>query len=161
MEELSTCWKKLSLSESEENRIALKIDSKKRDFILAGKFFTRRSLNVEAVAKTFRLLWRTRGGFNVTVGGENILLFAFELEVDVERVIQGELWAFDKYLFVFENFEGYAPIHTLGFKTTAFWVQIHNLPFPLQTDEMAFSIGETIGPVVNQKIWEKCWSRIS
>ena len=103
MEELSTCWKKLSLSESEENRIALKIDSKKRDFILAGKFFTRRSLNVEAVAKTFRLLWRTRGGFNVTVGGENILLFAFELEVDVERVIQGELWAFDKYFLSLKN----------------------------------------------------------
>ena len=54
MEELSTHWKKFSLSESEENRVALRIDRKKRDFILAGKFFTRRTLNVEAVAKTFR-----------------------------------------------------------------------------------------------------------
>ena len=46
MEDLSTRWKKLSLSESEENWVALRIDRRKRDFILAGKFFTRRSLNV-------------------------------------------------------------------------------------------------------------------
>ena len=151
MEELATHWKKLSLSESEENRVALRIDRKKRDFILAGKFFTRRSLNVEVVAKTFKPLWRTKGGFNVTVSGEIILLFAFELDVDAERVIQGEPWAFDKHLVVFEKFEGYAPIHSLGFKTMVFWVQIHNLPFPLQTVETAFSISETIGLVIKSK----------
>nr|POE97072.1 hypothetical protein CFP56_23057 [Quercus suber] len=88
MEELSTRWKKLSLSKFEENQVALRIDRKKRDFILAGKFFTRKSLNVKVVAKTFRPLWHAKGGFNVTVGGENILLFAFDLEVDAERVIQ-------------------------------------------------------------------------
>ena len=73
------------------------------------------------------------------------------MEVDAERVIQGELWAFDRNLVVFEKFKGYVPIHTLGFKTTAFWVQIHNLPFPLQTVETAFSIGETIAPVIKPK----------
>ena len=91
------------------------------------------------------------GGFNVTVGGENILLFAFELEVDAEQVIQGKPWAFDRHLVVFERFDGYTSIHALGFKTTAFWVQIHNLPFPLQTIETAFSIGETISSVINPK----------
>ena len=151
MDDLSSRWKKLTLSELEENRIALRADRKKRDFVLVGKFFTRRILNVEAIAKTFRPLWRTKGGFNVTVGCENILLFAFELEVDVERVFQGEPWTFDRHLVVFEKFDGYSPIHTLGFKTTAFWVQIHNLPFPLQTVDTAFSIGESIGHVITPK----------
>ena len=95
MEELSTWWKKLTQSELEENWVALRSDRKKREFVLAGKFFTCKTLNAEAVVKNFRPLWRTKGGFNVTVGGENILLFAFELEVDAERVIQGEPWAFD------------------------------------------------------------------
>ena len=57
IEELSTQWRKLTLFESEENRVALRFDTKKREFVLAGKFFTRRSLNVEAVTKTFRPLW--------------------------------------------------------------------------------------------------------
>ena len=73
------------------------------------------------------------------------------MEVDAEQVIQGKPWAFDRHLVVFERFDGYTSIHALGFKTTAFWVQIHNLPFPLQTIETAFSIGETIGSVINPK----------
>ena len=76
MEELSNRWKKLTLSTSEDNPVALRPDRKKREFVLAGKFFTRRTLNVEVVAKTFRPLWRTKGDFNISVGGENILLFA-------------------------------------------------------------------------------------
>ena len=130
MEELSNRWKKLTLSTSEDNPVALRPDRKKREFVLAGKFFTRRTLNVEVVAKTFRPLWRTKGDFNISVGGENILLFAFELEVDAERVFQSEPWAFDRHLVIFERYDGYSPLHTLGFKVTAFWVQIHNLPFP-------------------------------
>ena len=151
MEELSTQWKKLTLFESEENRVALRSNRKMRGFVLVGKFFTCRTLNVEVVAKTFRLLWRTKGGFNVTIGCENILLFAFELEVDAERVIQGEPRAFDRHLVVFERFDGYTYIQSLGFKKTVFWVQIHNIPFPLQTTETAFSIGETIGSVIKPK----------
>ena len=160
IEELSTQWRKLTLFESKENQVALRFDTKKREFVLAGKFFTRRSLNVGAVTKTFRPLWWTKGGFNVTVGGENIPLFAFELEVDADQVIQGKPWAFDRHLVVFERFDGYTSIHALGFKTTAFWVQIHNLPFPLQTIETAFSIGETIGSVINPKDLVKCWVQI-
>ena len=34
---------------------------------------------------------------------------------------------------------------------TAFWVQIHNLSFPLQIVETTFSIGETIGSVIKLK----------
>ena len=129
----------------------MRSNSKKREFVLAGEFFTRRTLNVEAVAKTFRPLWRTKGGFNVTIGGENILLFAFELEVDVERVIQGEPWAFDRHLAVFERVDSYTSIQTLGFKKTAFYVQIHDLPFSLQTVDTAITIGETIGSLIKSK----------
>ena len=62
----------------------------------------------------------TKGGFNISVNGENILLFAFELEVDAERVFQGKPWAFNRHLVIFERYDGYSPLHTLGFKMTTF-----------------------------------------
>ena len=55
MEELSTWWKKLTLSELEENWVALRSDRKKSEFVLAGKFFTCRTLNIEAVTKILDL----------------------------------------------------------------------------------------------------------
>ena len=57
--------------------------------VLVTKFFTRRNVNVGAVAKTFRPIWRTRGNFEVCDGNDNVLLIAFEMEVDAEKVMQG------------------------------------------------------------------------
>ena len=43
------------------------------------------------------------------------------------------------------------PVQDIEFKTTTFWIQIHNLPFQLLTVEAAVSIGETIGKVCRPK----------
>lgn len=56
MEDLANSWRNLSLSEKEGDKLDLKNKKKGQNFVLATKFFTRRSLNVEAVAKTFRPL---------------------------------------------------------------------------------------------------------
>ncbi|XP_030970522.1 uncharacterized protein LOC115990895 [Quercus lobata] len=119
--------------------------------VLAAKFFTRRNVNVEAVAKTFRPLWRTRGSFEVCEGIDNVLLFDFEMEADAEKVMQGQPWAFDRHLVVVQRYDGSIPVQDIEFKTTTFWIQIHNLPFQLLTVEAAVSIGETIGRVFRPK----------
>ena len=62
------------------------------------KFLTKRSVNIDAVAKTFRPLWRTTQKFNVRDADENHLLFAFEVESDVDKVLMGEPWSLDRHL---------------------------------------------------------------
>ena len=56
MEELTKDWKKLSLSSKEDNKFDLSKNKKAQTYTLATKFFTRHSVNIEAVAKTFRPL---------------------------------------------------------------------------------------------------------
>ena len=73
---------------------------------MAAKFFTRRNVNVEAVAKTFRPLWQTRGKFEVCEGKDNVLLFDFELEADAEKVVQGQPWAFDRHSVAMQRYDG-------------------------------------------------------
>lgn len=53
MEDLAQSWKKMSLTDVEETNIDLSSDKKKTTTVLAAKFFTRRSLNIEAVARKF------------------------------------------------------------------------------------------------------------
>ena len=106
---------------------------------------------MEVVAHTFRPLWRTRGNFEVNDAGNNMVLFDFELEVDVEKVLMGEPWTFDRHLVVFERYEGSKSVQKLQFKTTSFWVQLHDLPFSFLTPEVAVSIGETLGVVAIPK----------
>ena len=79
--------------------------------------------------------------------GSNVLLFAFERDVDVEKVLLGEPWSYDRHLVVLERFDGRKPILELVFKFCSFWVQIHELPFEFMTPETIVEIRETIGPV--------------
>lgn len=144
-------WKNLSLTEVEGSKVDLTRDKKKVGTVLAAKFFTRRNVNVEVVAKTFRPIWQTKGNFEVCDGKDNVLLIAFELEVDAEKVLQGQPWAFDRHLVVLQRYDGSEPVHHLVFKSVTFWVQIHNLPFQLLTVEAALSIREMIGKVSRPK----------
>ena len=126
-------------------------EKKKLEFVIAAKFFTCRSLNLEVVANTFRPLWRIRGNFELSNSGNNVLLIAFELEVDVEKVLQGEPWAFDRHLVAIQRYGGSISIHELHFEKSIFYVQIHNLLFSLLTIEAILNIGETLGFVTIPK----------
>ncbi|XP_050249301.1 uncharacterized protein LOC126696657 [Quercus robur] len=67
-------------------------------FLLATRFFTGRALNMEAIAQTFKLLWHTKKGFEVRNMGSHRVLFLFLEESDIDRVVAGEPWSFNKYL---------------------------------------------------------------
>uniref|UniRef100_A0A2N9HDU2 Reverse transcriptase domain-containing protein n=1 Tax=Fagus sylvatica TaxID=28930 RepID=A0A2N9HDU2_FAGSY len=98
MEDLNGLWQRLSLSETEEDRFILEPTKQSATHILAAKFFTRRVINVEAVTRTFRPLWRSENGFSARDMGDNIMIFEFEDEADLKRVLMAEPWSYDKIL---------------------------------------------------------------
>ena len=76
----------------------------------------RRALNIEAVACTFRPLWRTKGSFHITNARSNLLLFDFDLEVDAEKVLLGKPWSYDRHLVIFQRFDGSMALKEIEFK---------------------------------------------
>ena len=153
MDDVIKDWKKLSLTDTEGTKINLSKSKNlfKREHVLAAKFMTRRALNVEAIGRTFKPLWRARNDFQIREAGDHILLFVFELETDAERVIATEPWSFDKHLVIFSRYDFSIPTRNLRFTTTTFWVQIHGLPMNMLDPETAVEIGETIGTVSRTK----------
>ena len=151
MDDLAQQWQKLTLSVNEDKKVDLMAKKKAGEHVLAAKFLTHQNVNLEAVARTFRPIWRTRGSFEVNEAGNNMVLLDFEFEVDAVKVLMGEPWTFDRHLVVLERYDGSTPIQNLQFKSTSFWVQIHNLPFSYLSKEVAISIGESLGAVVVPK----------
>ena len=92
MEDILYDWKKLSLTEEEDTKLSLSKSKNlcSKEFVLAAKFLTKRALNVEAIGRTFKPLWRAKKDFKVHEGGDHILLFVFELETNAERVLANE-----------------------------------------------------------------------
>lgn len=62
---LSKKWEKFSLSEHEGDQYLVQEDEIEEGNFLAASFFTSQVLSMEAIARTFKLLWRTRKGFEV------------------------------------------------------------------------------------------------
>ena len=81
----------LSLSAKEGSRVKLSSEVAALEHVLAAKFLTKRSLNMDAVARTFRPLWRTKESFQLTSVGNNTMLFEFGSDIDAEKVLQGEI----------------------------------------------------------------------
>ncbi|KAK9992432.1 hypothetical protein SO802_027417 [Lithocarpus litseifolius] len=53
---------------------------------------------MEVIAKTFTPLWRAGNGFKIQHFGDHKILFTFDNREDVDRILEGEPWSFDKHL---------------------------------------------------------------
>ena len=148
MEDLTSKCDNLSLSKWEEKKVVLSKKNQRPKCVLAAKFFMKRALNVDVVARMFRPLWRTKASFHITNVGDNILLLTFDQEVDAVKVLLGESWSYDCHLVVLKRFEGNKPIKEVVFNRVKFWIQIHDFPYKFMTLETAIEIGESIGEVV-------------
>ena len=87
---------------------------------LAGRFFTKRTLNVESVAHTFKPLWKPTGELKLRDLGENILLFEFSDLLDLARVLEFEPWTFDKNIVVFREVTEVEEVPSLEFSMVNF-----------------------------------------
>ena len=149
MEEILYDWKKLSLTDEEDVKLSLSRSKnlRRKEYILAAKFLTRRALNVEAIGSTFKPLWRAKKGFKVCEAGDHVLLFVFELEADAERVLANEPWTFDKHAVLLQRFDGSTPLRYLRFTKLKFLVQIYGLLICMMYPETAIELGESLGQV--------------
>ena len=155
MEKLLGSWEKLSLSESKGNKFVVRDEPRVGEFLLAEKFYTKRVLNMEAITKTFTLLWKTRKGFEIRDMGDHMVLFVLPEASDIERILRGELWTFDKHLVALKRMDTNEDIRKLDFSVTRFWVQIHDLPlrsFSLVVAKEIVSIAGNVDSKVSEEV---------
>ncbi|XP_075652402.1 uncharacterized protein LOC142622758 [Castanea sativa] len=148
MDELTSNWNRLTLSDREGPGCCLDNELSSQEFFLATKFLTKRAINVDAIAKTFTPLWRSRNGFQVPNLGNHMVLFGFDNEKEVDKVIQSEPWSFDKHLMVLERYNKNNLVEELQFNKTTFWVQVHGLSIKFMNARAAEKICEILGTVL-------------
>ena len=147
MEDLSKQWTKFSLLDREGDKITLGKNRGSNEHIIAAKFLTRRALNVDAIGRTFKPLWRAINGFTIKNMGNHILLFVFGNLEDVHRVLLSEPWTFDKHLVVVQKYEKNTPLQDVSFNKTSMWVQVFDIPVRYMTKEVAEDICSAAGEV--------------
>uniref|UniRef100_A0A7N2M1R9 Zinc knuckle CX2CX4HX4C domain-containing protein n=1 Tax=Quercus lobata TaxID=97700 RepID=A0A7N2M1R9_QUELO len=105
IEELTRTWNSLTLSDRECSNFRIKKEQAKTEYILAAKFLTKRALNIDAIAKTFTPLWRSRNGFKIKKESDHVVLFSFDDKNEMEKIMAAEPWSSDKNLMVLQRFQ--------------------------------------------------------
>ena len=147
MEEITERYAGLHLSLKEDAEVIIQEPVPEEGLVLLGKFYTKRRVNLESVARVLKSVWKTEATFEVSDLGENKVMFLFQKKDDMDRVLFLSPWSFDKYLLVLHKLAYGEAVQDIKFDRTPFWIQIHGLPTMCQTKTVGMSIGATLGEV--------------
>ena len=153
MDDLTKHWNCLSLSEKEGDDLCIKKDCRSQEHIIAAFFLTQRALNTEAIARTFKPLWRAERGFKIQREGDHKLLFIFDNQEDVDRILANEPWSFDKSLVVLQRYDRNSLIEELNFDKQFFGCKF--IIFPSGTEA-----NQWLRTFVSQSVWSTVQRRI-
>ena len=147
MDDISGLWENFSLHDTEDAPFDFGPSEVGNQFYLAARFMMTRALNIESIVRTFRPLWRTFKGFSARDMGNNTVVFAFEDEVDMAKVLQLELWSYDKHLISFQRVEADTAIEEMECRYASFWVQMYNLSVRRMNKESITALAGNLGMV--------------
>ena len=137
MDDLAQSWNRLMLSDREGLGCCLLDDESNEKFSIVAKILTKRAINMEVIAKTFNPLWRTKNGFKIQSFGDHKFLLSFNSSEEVDRILEGEPWTFNKHLVVMSRYESESSLQDIRFEKTKLWVQLHGIPMKFMTLEAA------------------------
>ncbi|XP_050241424.1 uncharacterized protein At4g02000-like [Quercus robur] len=166
-DELEELWKKLTFTEEEDTGIELDSSStsaarKIGKYCAIMKILSQRSINIDALRKNLRMLWKLNKGVQISELEEDLYLVEFGDEKDKRKVLDMCPWSYEKQLVLIQEFDGKLTPKEIEVKWAPFWVQIYNLPLNSRTRETGWAIGSCLGAVIDVDVsesgvqWGKC-----
>ena len=167
VDELEELWKKLTFMEEEDTSIKLDSSStnaarKVGKYCAVIKILSQRSINVDALRKNLRMLWKPNKGVQISKLEEDLYLVEFGDEKDKRKVLDMCPWSYEKQLVLIQEFEGRLTPKEIEVKWAQFWVQIYTIPLNSRTRETSWAIGSCLGAVIDVDVieageqWGKC-----
>ncbi|KAF5471373.1 hypothetical protein F2P56_008182 [Juglans regia] len=159
-DDLAKQWEGLSLTEKEKEEVLLEKNSSEvvdqyGKFCLLVMIIAEKPVNREAFKSTMAKIWKCESWFKFSEVGMNKFLIEFNKEEDLQKVIKGRPWSFDRWLLCLQVFEGNMSINEVVFNKEEFWVHAYNIPLSSMTYEVGTQIGGCIGRVLTVQVDER------
>ena len=152
VDDLSTLWGNLSLTEDEDLELSFgQADLNKGEtygqVCVLGKLMADRLVSKETICTSMVQWWRPEESFTFKVLGDNLFLIEFVDPKDKERVLDGRPWVFEGSLFLVEDIDGTKAPSQFTFDKVAFWVRMIDLPLACMSGDIGHKIGASVGIV--------------
>ncbi|MBA0591183.1 hypothetical protein Gorai_019868 [Gossypium raimondii] len=114
-------------------------------FFLVGRCLTNSVVHFPSLRNTMADIWHHIGGICITDLGEKRYLFQFFNEVYIARVLVGTPWFFNNHLLILKRITYGENPAMLELNSTKFWVQVHDLPPGLMSEQLVKQLGNFCG----------------
>lgn len=153
IDELGKQWNDLQIKDEEEGVLFDEsegiCDEGDACWCLVGKLLSERPADFEAVRNVMAALWRPGKGMFVKELDMNRYLFQFFHEVDIQRVMEGAPWTFNKIPLIIERLHVGVNPRTLPLNTMEVWVQVYDLKVGFMSEKVLKAVGGYIGTFVS------------
>lgn len=112
---------------------------------LVGRFLSDRSIDFEKMQHALATLWKPEKGVYIKSLEPNLFLFQFYHEVDINRVIEGSPWTYDRMQLVFERLKDGDNPRCVEINKLDFWVQLHDIQPGFMSERVCKDVGNYIG----------------
>ncbi|KAF4374776.1 hypothetical protein F8388_020297 [Cannabis sativa] len=149
MEELEHRWDTICLEEEEESEEILEDEGDGNPefdvrWSLVGKLLTGRISDYKVFQNMIADLWKPSKGMTVKILEQNRFLFQFYHEIDIQRVINGSPWTFDRKHLILKRLKAGDNLKMVELDTIDMWVQIHDLQSGFKTEQAVQKAGNYI-----------------
>uniref|UniRef100_A0A803PI32 Reverse transcriptase domain-containing protein n=1 Tax=Cannabis sativa TaxID=3483 RepID=A0A803PI32_CANSA len=115
---------------------------------LVGKFITGRTLDFDAMRHMMASLWQPGKGVYIRELDTNRYLFQFYHELNIQSVVDGSPWTFNKCPLVFHRLRKGEDPKVVQLHKMEFWVQLHDLKSGFMMEKVVKSAGDYVGGYV-------------
>ncbi|KAJ4827618.1 hypothetical protein Tsubulata_032480 [Turnera subulata] len=112
---------------------------------LVGKLWTVKNFNANALLRTVTSIWNPRKGVEASEIGSNLFLFQFNDNKDIERVLEGEPWHFDRHILVLQKISGDEQPSTIAPSKTPIWAHLYDVPLRLRSEGLTPMVVRQLG----------------
>ncbi|XP_052486335.1 uncharacterized protein LOC128041066 [Gossypium raimondii] len=122
------------------------------NFSLICSIWTKKPYNQDSFKAQMRSIWKTRKKFVIQVIGQNLFLIEFELEEDLETVLESQPWLFRKQLILFDRLNKSMLRDQIRLVSSPFWIKIGPCLPEFDKKDLLHAIGVTFGRVIRSEI---------
>lgn len=152
MNDLASRWADLRLTDEESHPMAIGASSSflptaSIQMCVMEKLMSSHMINLEAFRSVMKSIWRVHHGTRFELVRENVFDIQFRSLLENNKVLLLGHWTFEKGLLVLVPLTETDRPDLVEFTYCSFRIQVHNVPFQLQTREMGVRFGEVVGRV--------------
>ncbi|XP_062086519.1 uncharacterized protein LOC133792629 [Humulus lupulus] len=156
IDDLDARWGEFHIAEEDGQGLILEEDPETVEddlfdarWCLVGKLLGGRVADFDALKNVLASLWRPVKGMFVKQLEPNRFLFQFCHEIDINRVLEGSPWTFNRSPVILERLKMGDNPRLIPLNTMEIWVQVYNLKAGFMSDRVLKACGGFIGTFIS------------